>query len=124
MSAKREPARLCGLLFFWDKYMGKVEIAANNRLKYWLMQDVKEIEAPYEKPGEHHTHSWWKVMCLTGVDYFSTLGLSAGHRLSRRRCAFSDCDFGFGAFDIVRRVADLSPCRCGKPARARLDFDA
>ncbi|HEY6403999.1 MAG TPA: amino acid transporter, partial [Blastocatellia bacterium] len=48
-------------------------------LKKWFLEGhVREIEGPHEKEGQHHTHSWWQVMCLTGVDYFSTLGYQPG----------------------------------------------
>jgi hypothetical protein len=39
----------------------------------WLMS-----HRPTEAGGHHPTYPWWKVMCLTGVDYFSTLGYQPG----------------------------------------------
>lgn len=41
----------------------------------WLLSD---LNVPNSGPKEEATHSWWRVMCLTGVDYFSTLGYQPG----------------------------------------------
>jgi hypothetical protein len=46
--------------------------------KRWLFADleVKGTQGPHTK--QEIEHPWWKVMCLTGVDYFSTLGYQPG----------------------------------------------
>ena len=45
-------------------------------LARWLLAEDGHDEAHDAAP--HQPHSWWKVMCLTGVDYFSTLGYQPG----------------------------------------------
>src|SRR5919205_1807709 len=47
--------------------------------KRWLLESrIVEPAGPEAKEGQPDQHSWWKVVCLTGVDYFSTLGYIPG----------------------------------------------
>ncbi|MBS1725136.1 MAG: amino acid transporter [Armatimonadetes bacterium] len=86
----------------------------------WLLEGhAEEPVGPYEpessKEGKHAVHPWWQVMCLTGVDYFSTLGyqpfiaFEAAKYLSPLATIILVLLTLFGAYPVYAKVAQESP---------------
>jgi hypothetical protein len=86
----------------------------------WLLEGhVADPDGYFEDESsaehKHKTHPWWQVMCLTGVDYFSTLGyqpsiaIGAVGGLSPFATIVLVLVTLFGAYPVYARVAVASP---------------
>lgn len=99
-------------------------------MKNWLLAD---LEVPSTKDAEHAPDSqsaWWRVMCLTGVDYFSTLGYQPGIAflaaglLSPLATLILVFVTLFAALPVYKRVCQQSPYGQGSIAMLQKIFPA
>ncbi|AKJ11799.1 amino acid transporter [Streptomyces incarnatus] len=92
------------------------------RLRAWMLEGLSDMgkagghTGPHAEPEPpHRGQRWYRVMCLTGVDYFSTLGYQPGIAalaaglLSPVATLVLVAVTLAGALPVYRRVAEESP---------------
>ncbi|WP_329301066.1 amino acid transporter [Streptomyces sp. NBC_00659] len=104
--------------------MASTEPAPPSRLRAWMLEGLsdmgkskgRQLPRPAAEPEPvHKGQRWWRVMCLTGVDYFSTLGYQPGIAalaaglLSPIATIVLVIVTLAGALPVYRRVAEESP---------------
>ncbi|MFF0203211.1 amino acid transporter [Streptomyces sp. NPDC005017] len=93
-----------------------------HRLRAWMLEGLSDMGKDQGQVGprpesklEHKGQPWYRVMCLTGVDYFSTLGYQPGIAalaaglLSPIATIVLVIVTLAGALPVYRRVAEESP---------------
>ncbi|WP_369221680.1 APC family permease [Streptomyces sp. R39] len=102
--------------------MATTEHPPSSRLRAWMLEGLSDMgksgghTGPHAEPEPpHQGQRWWRVMCLTGVDYFSTLGYQPGIAalaaglLSPIATIVLVIVTLAGALPVYRRVAEESP---------------
>ncbi|MER5718992.1 amino acid transporter [Streptomyces sp. NPDC002132] len=102
--------------------MATTEHPAPGRLRAWMLEGLSDMgkggghQGPHAAPEPaHEGQRWYRVMCLTGVDYFSTLGYQPGIAalaaglLSPIATIVLVIVTLAGALPVYRRVAEESP---------------
>ncbi|MEV6833739.1 amino acid transporter [Streptomyces sp. NPDC051133] len=95
---------------------------STSRLRAWMLEGLSDMgkhgghTGPHAQPEPPHKgQRWWRVMCLTGVDYFSTLGYQPGIAALAAGLLGPIATIVLvivtlaGALPVYRRVADESP---------------
>lgn len=102
--------------------MSTTNAPRTGRLRTWMLEGLSDMgkgkpSRPVASSPEagHKGQRWWRVMCLTGVDYFSTLGYQPGIAalaaglLSPVATVVLVIVTLAGALPVYRRVAEESP---------------
>ncbi|MEU1176842.1 amino acid transporter [Streptomyces sp. NPDC005820] len=102
--------------------MATTEHPPSSRLRTWMLEGLSDMgragghTGPHAEPEPPHKgQPWYRVMCLTGVDYFSTLGYQPGIAalaaglLSPIATIVLVMVTLAGALPVYRRVAEESP---------------